>query len=183
MINVNVNPHQRVSVFIDVQNLYHSARHIYHSRVDFQSVLAAATGGRNLIRAIAYVVESGLGEEKGFFEALAKAGYEVKSKDLQIFAGGEKKADWDVGLVIDMIKMSAKVDVVVLVSGDGDYRPAVEYLQFLGLRVELVSFGKSTSNKLIETVDGFIDLDQDHDKYLIKRGRRPERKTSEKKNE
>lgn len=172
MTNHFVNPHQRVSVFVDVQNMYHSARHIYRSRVDFHSILKAAMAGRDLIRAIAYVVESGVGEEQGFFDALAKAGYEVKSKDLQIFAGGEKKADWDVGLVIDMIKMSSKVDVVVLISGDGDYVPAVEYLQFLGLRVELVSFGKSTSSKLLEAVDGFIDLDQNSGDYLIKARRK-----------
>lgn len=163
-----INPMQRVAVFVDVQNMYHSAKHIYHARVDFEAVLQEAVKSRNLIRAIAYVVESGFEEEKGFFDALKKAGFEIKSKELQIFAGGQKKADWDVGLAMDMIKMSPKVDTIVLISGDGDYVPAVEYLQFLGLRVELLSFGRSTSAKLIAAVDKFYDLDTDFNRYLMR---------------
>ncbi|MBU0647905.1 NYN domain-containing protein [Patescibacteria group bacterium] len=159
---------QRVSIFIDVQNMYHTARHLYKGRVDFGAVRKNMIAERNIIRSIAYVVESGLEEEKGFFEALRKAGYEVKSKELQVFAGGQKKADWDVGIAIDMIKLAPKMDVLVLVSGDGDYIPAVEYAQFLGLKVELASFGRSTSSKLIETVDDFTDLDKDYKKYVNK---------------
>jgi len=164
-----VNPHQRVAVFVDVQNIYHSAKNIYHARADFAALLNAAVRGRNLIRALTYVVKSGIEEEQGFFDALKKAGYEVKSKELQIFAGGEKKADWDVGIAMDMIKMAPKIDVIVLVSGDGDFLPAVQYLQFLGLRVEVVSFRKSTSAKLIEGIDEFIDLDENAGDYLIKK--------------
>lgn len=163
-----INPQQRVAVFVDVQNMYHSAKHLYDARVDFEAMLNRAVMGRNLIRAIAYVVESGIGEEKGFFDALKKAGYEVKSKELQIFAGGQKKADWDVGLAIDMIKMSVKMDAMVLVSGDGDYVPLLEYLKFLGLRVEVVSFGRSTSSKLVEVADNHIDLDKDFQEYIIR---------------
>jgi len=170
-----VNPHQRVAVFVDVQNMYHSAKNIYKARVDFQAVLNAAVRGRNLIRALTYVVESGIEEEKGFFDALKKAGYEVKSKDLQIFAGGEKKADWDVGIAMDMIKMAPKVDAIILVSGDGDFLPATQYLQFLGLRVEVASFAKSTSAKLIDGVDEFIDLGENAEEYLIKRRSRKKR--------
>lgn len=175
MNNEIINPMQRVAVFVDVQNMYHSAKHLYQGRADFAAILNLAVRGRNLIRALAYVVESGIDEEKGFFDALKKAGYEVKSKDLQVFAGGQKKADWDVGLAMDMIKMSPKVDSAVLVSGDGDYVPAVEYLQFLGLRVELVAFGRSTSVKLVECVDSFYDLDQDSDRCVMKKIRRDRR--------
>ncbi len=169
-MNDFVNPHQRVAVFVDVQNVYHTAKHLYKSRVNFEQVLSTAVRGRNLIRALAYVVESGIEEEKGFFEALKKAGYEIKSKDLQIFAGGQKKADWDVGIAIDMIKMSVKMDAMVLISGDGDYIPLIQYLQFLGLRVEVVSFGKSTSAKLKEVVDEYIDLDNNPEEYLMRKG-------------
>ncbi len=168
-----VNPYQRVSVFVDVQNMYHSARHLYEARVNFEAVLQQSVRGRNLIRAISYVVESGGEEEKSFFEALKKAGYEVKSKELQIFAGGQKKADWDVGLAMDMIKMAPKVDTMVIVSGDGDYVPLVEYLQFLGLRVEVVSFGRSTSSKLAASVDYYTDMDENSAEYLMKSSKRP----------
>src|SRR3989344_1362389 len=89
---------QRVGVFIDTQNLYHSAKNIYHSRVNFGNVLKEALASRILVRATAYVVATETGEEKGFFEALGRIGIETNTKDLQVSAGGAKKGDWDVGL-------------------------------------------------------------------------------------
>ena len=158
---------QRVGVFIDTQNLYHSARYLYNSRVNFGAVLKDAVAGRKLVRAVAYVITTEAGDEKNFFEALEKLGIETKTKDLQIFAGGSKKADWDVGLAVDAIKMSTRLDSVVIVSGDGDFIPLVEYLQTNGVQVEVVSFGKSTSGKLREAVDDFVDLSDNPRKYLM----------------
>jgi uncharacterized LabA/DUF88 family protein len=158
---------QRVGVFIDTQNLYHSARNLYKARVNFGAVLKDAVAGRKLVRAVAYVITTEAGDEKNFFEALEKLGIETKTKDLQIFPGGTKKADWDVGLAVDAIKMSPRLDSVILVSGDGDFVPLVEYLQTIGVQVEVVSFGKSTSGKLREVVDDFIDLSENPRKYLI----------------
>ncbi|HEY9584649.1 MAG TPA: NYN domain-containing protein [Candidatus Paceibacterota bacterium] len=159
---------QRVGVFIDTQNLYHSAKNLYHAKVNFGKVVEDALAGRYLIRAVAYVITTESGDEKGFFEALAKVGIEAKTKDLQIFAGGAKKADWDVGLAVDAIKLAPKLDSIVIVSGDGDYVPLVKYLQEnQGCQVEVVSFGKSTSAKLIEACDDFTDLDENPKKYLL----------------
>ncbi|OGI65730.1 hypothetical protein A2914_02845 [Candidatus Nomurabacteria bacterium RIFCSPLOWO2_01_FULL_41_21] len=158
---------QRVGVFIDTQNLYHSARNLYKARVNFGAVLKDAVAGRALVRAVAYVITTEAGDEKNFFEALEKLGIETKTKDLQIFAGGTKKADWDVGLAVDAIKMSPRLDSVVIISGDGDFIPLVEYLQTIGVQVEVVSFGKSTSGKLREVVDDFVDLSLNPKKYLI----------------
>jgi len=158
---------QRVGVFIDTQNLYHSARNLYKARVNFGAVLKDAVAGRKLVRAVAYVITTEAGDEKNFFEALEKLGIETKTKDLQIFAGGAKKADWDVGLAVDAIKMSPRLDSVVIISGDGDYIPLVEYLQTIGVQVEVVSFGKSTSGKLREVVDDFLDLSENPRKYLL----------------
>jgi len=158
---------QRVGVFIDTQNLYHSARNLYQARVNFGAVLKDAVAGRKLVRAVAYVITTEAGDEKNFFEALSKLGIETKTKDLQIFAGGAKKADWDVGLAVDAIKMSPRLDSVVIVSGDGDFIPLVEYLQTIGVQVEVVSFGKSTSGKLREVVDDFVDLSLNPRKYLM----------------
>lgn len=126
-----------------------------------------AVAGRQLVRAVAYVVKSDTDEERAFFQALEKAGLELKSKDLQIFPGGMKKADWDVGLAIDAVSLSKQLDVVVIVSGDGDFEPLVEYLKFSGIIVEVVAFGRSTSAKLIESVNNFIDLDDQKDKILL----------------
>jgi len=158
---------QRVGVFIDTQNLYHSARNLYKARVNFGAVLKDAVAGRKLVRAVAYVITTEAGDEKNFFEALGKLGIETKTKDLQIFSGGAKKADWDVGLAVDAIKMTPRLDSVVIVSGDGDFVPLVEYLQTIGVQVEVVSFGQSTSGKLREAVDDFVDLSENPRKYLM----------------
>ena len=168
------NPDQRVGVFVDVQNLYYSARNIYSARVKFNEVLDAAVAGRKLIRAIAYVVKADMPEEHTFFEALEKAGFEVKIKELQTFAGGHQKGDWDVGITMDIIKLMNKLDVVVLCSGDGDYIPLLEYLQMSGQFTETLAFGKSCSGKVKELTDHFIDLDEAPRKYLmpIKNGRK-----------
>lgn len=159
---------QRVGVFIDAQNLYHTAKNLYKRKVNFGSVVKEAVAGRKLVRAVAYVITSEAGDEKGFFDALVKAGIETKSKDLQIFAGGAKKADWDVGLAVDAIKLASKLDAIILVSGDGDYVPLVEYLQNThGCQVEAVAFGRSSSINLKEQVDDFLDLSENPKKFLI----------------
>ena len=162
------HPEQRVGVFIDTQNLYHSAKNIYHARVNFGNVLKDSVAGRHLIRARAYVVTTESGEEKGFFEALEKIGIETRTKDLQIFFGGAKKADWDVGLAVDAITAAPSLDTVILFTGDGDFVPLVEYLKVHdGCQVEVVSFGKSTSGRLKEVADHFLDLDTDPRRYLL----------------
>lgn len=159
---------QRVGIFIDSQNLYHSAKNLYNAKVNFGQIVKDALAGRRLVRAVAYVITTESGEEKSFFEALEKVGIETKTKNLQIFAGGAKKADWDVGLAVDAIKLAPKLDTVIIISGDGDFIPLVEYLQINeGCQVEVIAFGKSASAKLKEIADDFIDLDQNARKYLM----------------
>ncbi len=165
---------QRVGVFIDTQNLYHSGKNLYHARVNFGQIMKDAVAGRALIRAVAYVITTEAGDEKNFFEALEKLGIETKTKNLQIFSGGAKKADWDVGLAVDAIKMAPKLDTVILISGDGDFVPLVEYLKTNeGCQVEVISFGRSSSSKLIESADDFIDLCNNPKKYLLGYKTRP----------
>jgi uncharacterized protein (TIGR00288 family) len=160
---------QRVGVLIDVQNLYHSAKNLYKARVNFKEILKLAVSQRSLIRTFAYVIRTKTGEEKPFFEALAKLGIETRVKDLQEFYGGLKKADWDVGIVIDAIRIAPGVDALVLVSGDGDFIPLVDYLKNQGKRVEVIAFGRSASLKLKEAADEFIDLEENLEKYLLKK--------------
>ncbi len=179
-MSVTKHPEQRVAIIIDTQNLYHSAKNLYKAKVNFANVLKVALGNRKLIRAVAYVVNTESGEEQPFFEALEKAGIEIKTKDLQIFYGGAKKADWDVGMAVDAIKAAHKVDAVVLVTGDGDFIPCVEYVKSLGCQVEAVTFGRSASSGLKTVVDDFLDLDEDPAQFLI--GYRPARKKATKKN-
>ncbi len=164
---------QRVGIYIDAQNLYHSGKNLYHSKVNFGQIVKDALDGRKLVRVVAYVIATETGEENAFFEALTKAGIETKVKDLQVFSSGVKKADWDVGLAIDAVTLSPKLDSIVLITGDGDFVPLVEYLQMnQGCQVEVASFGKSTSAKLIEVADNFMDLDEAPNKYLLRTGRK-----------
>jgi uncharacterized LabA/DUF88 family protein len=159
---------QRVGIFIDTANIYHSAKNLYKRKVNFGAVIKEALAGRKLVRCIAYVITSESGEEKNFFNALTKLGIETRTKDLQVFAGGMKKGDWDVGVAVDTIKMAPKLDAIVLIAGDGDFVPLIQYLQSQSMvQVEVVSFGKSTSSRLKEVADDFLDLSENPKKYLI----------------
>ncbi|HLG23650.1 MAG TPA: NYN domain-containing protein [Candidatus Nanoarchaeia archaeon] len=161
---------QRVGVFVDVQNMYYSAKHLYNAKANFAQILKEAVGKRLLIRAIAYVIKADVKEEQNFFDALEKIGYEVKAKDLQIFPGGAKKGDWDIGLAMDTIELAPKLDVIVIVSGDGDYVPLVNHLRHaFGCRVEAIAFGKSSAGSLRESTDSFFDLESDKKRFLISR--------------
>lgn len=166
--NPIIHPHQRVGVFIDVQNLYYSAKNLYRQKVNFGNILKTVVADRRLIRAIAYVVRTESGEETPFFEALINLGIETREKDLQIFYSGMKKADWDVGLTVDAIRLAPSLDVIILISGDGDYVPLIEYLQkSSGKRVEVAAFGETVSSKVIDVVDSFVDLSENKELFLI----------------
>jgi uncharacterized LabA/DUF88 family protein len=175
---------QRVGIFIDVQNLYHSAKNLYRGRVNYGELMKHLIAGRQLIRAMAYVVKSegiiesahepaksanGLSSEASFFEALTNAGLELRLKDIQVWADGTKKADWDVGMAVDAIRMSEFLDVIILVTGDGDHVPLVDYLKWgRGRVVEVAAFRRSTSGKLQEVADKFINI-EDIPKAIMRR--------------
>jgi len=165
---MSIYKEQRVGVLVDIQNLYYSARVLYNKKVNFGQILKEVVSDRKLIRSIAYGIKTLEGQEEKFFEALEKQGFEVKTKDLQIFPGGAKKGDWDVGIAVDAIKMSKSLDVIVLISGDGDYIPLVNYIQSTtGCRVEGAAFLESTSNKLVEELDSFTNISENKKKFLI----------------
>lgn len=159
---------QRVGILIDTQNVYHGAKNLFNAKVNFQNIIIDALAGRDLIRAIAYVINTDSSEEKTFFDALGKMGIETKIKDIQIFSSGSMKADWDIGLAVDAIRLAPKLDVIVIVSGDGDFSHLIDYLQgTFGCRVEAMAFGKSASQILKEKVNTFIDLAENPNRYLI----------------
>ena len=156
-----IHSNQRVGIFIDVQNLYHSAKNLYHGRVNYKELIKHLVAGRQLIRAVAYVVKSETAPgEAAFFEALEKEGLELRSKDLQIYPDGTKKADWDVGMAVDAIRMAPFLDSVILVTGDGDFCPLVDYLKWgVGRLVEVAAFRRSASGKIQEAADRFINME------------------------
>ena len=163
---------ERVAVFVDGANLYHSIKNYYRGVLDYDRLLAAAVGGRKLLRATFYIVEKQEAEEgsasaRSFVYNLNKFGYKVRSKPLVIHetltAEGERtvshKGDWDIGIVVDMMRLADHADTYVLVSGDGDYVEAVEYLQSeRGIRVEVISAAQCTSQALLDVCDQHTDL-------------------------
>jgi uncharacterized LabA/DUF88 family protein len=170
---------RRVGVFIDVQNMYYSARNIYGSKVNFGNIVKSVVGNQKLVRAIAYTISTKTGEERPFFEALASMGLEVKTKELLEYDSGHKKGDWDVGITIDVVRMLDMLDVVVMVSGDGDYCALAEYVKNHGRIFHVASFRESTSTMLVEAADIYTNLSADQKTFLIRDGhhRAPERRT------
>ena len=159
---------QRVNIFIDTQNIYHSAKNLYSAKVDFKKLIDLLVGERNLINAFAYVIRSEFTpKEIDFFEALIKQGIHLRIKELQIYPDGSKKADWDIGIAVDVIRFSPLVDVVILVTGDGDFYHLVEYLQNQGKQVEIAGFSQTTSVKLKELADFYYDLNELKNLILI----------------
>jgi len=163
-----ISKEQKVLVLFDVQNLYYSAKHLYNAKVNFKEILKQAVRDRKLIRAIAYVIKTEIKDETNFHDALDKIGIEVKAKDIQIFYGGAKKGDWDIGIAMDAIRISPKVDTVVLVSGDGDFKDLLSYLKSHGCRAEVIAFSKTASKFIKDVSDEFFDLGLNARKFLIK---------------
>ncbi|MCS7200668.1 MAG: NYN domain-containing protein [Patescibacteria group bacterium] len=152
---------QRVSVFIDTQNIYHSSKNLYDRKVDFKRLVDILVGERSVINVLAYVIRAEFTpREIDFFEALVSQGIRLRIKDLQVYPDGTKKADWDIGIAVDVIRFSHLVDVIVLVTGDGDFLPLVEYLQGQGKQVEVAGFSQTTSSRLKESADFYYDLSE-----------------------
>lgn len=162
---------RRVGVFIDVQNMYYSARNLFNKKVNFPSIVKQTVGDAQLIRAVAYSISTKTGEETSFFEALEKNGIEVATKELLEYESGAKKGDWDVGITIDIVRMVDMLDVIVLVSGDGDFLPLVDYVRSRGRILHLASFRESTSTMLLGAVDLYTNLSADQKQFLIYEGR------------
>lgn len=160
MANIYCQFPQRIGIFVDVQNIFYSAKNIFHSKINFKKLMDLIVGNRQMIRAIAYIVKRSDIDQSGFIEVLTRLGYEIKSKELKIRQDGTAKGDWDMGIAIDSIAISEKVDTIVLVSGDGDFVPLVEMLKAKGCRVEVVSFERSSSLELIQSASWFIPIEE-----------------------
>jgi uncharacterized LabA/DUF88 family protein len=180
---------EKVAIFVDGANLYHSIKSYYKGVLDYGVLLEAAAGNRKLLRATFYIVEKQEPDEtstasgaRSFVYNLNKFGYKVRSKPLVVretlSADGERvvshKGDWDMGIVVDMMRLADHADTYVLISGDGDYVEAVEYLQSeKGLRVEVISAGQCTSQALLDICDTHTDLGDIPDLFRQTAGRPP----------
>jgi uncharacterized LabA/DUF88 family protein len=151
---------KRVGIFVDGQNLFHSAKSIYgrDAWVDYEALLEEALKGRTLIRAIVYTVIVDDVDQTGFIEVLQRMGYEVRAKHARVLPDGSRKADWDMGIATDSIAISDRLDTVVLVSGDGDFVDLVNFLRARGVRVEVLSFDETTASELEKSADAYYPL-------------------------
>ena len=163
----------RVGIFVDVQNIFYAAKP-FNARLDFEKLLELSVGKRRLIRAIAYVVQSPDVDQSNFISMLQQKSYEVKIKDLRQRSDGSAKGDWDMGMAIDIMRFVDKLDVVVLVSGDGDFVPLVDLVKTLGPRVEVISFTYNTARDLINSADEHIPIE---DALLLRNSPQAESKT------
>lgn len=163
----NVHPAQRVAVLVDAQNLYHTAQSVYSRNIDYSELLDEAIAGRELTRAIAYVIRADSPEEESFFEALVNIGFETKIKDIKTHADGTKTADWDVGMILDAVTLAPHLDTVVLCTGDGDFSRLCSHLRHEGVRVEAMAFEESTAEELIAAADDFTDLSERSETFLL----------------
>jgi len=162
-----IHPGQRVAVLVDAQNLYHSAQSLYTNNIDYSSLLEKSVQGRELTRAIAYVIRADSPEEESFFEALTDIGFETKIKDIKTFSDGSKKADWDLGMSLDAVTLAEHVDTIVLCTGDGDFSRLCSHMRHEGIRVEVMGFESSTAEELKEAADSFVDLSERTETFLL----------------
>jgi len=158
---------KNVAVFVDVANIFYAAK-AAGADIDYVTLLKAAVAGRDFVRAYAYTgLDPDNENQRNFHSFLARHGYKVVSKDIRKYGDGKVKANLDIELVVDMMKTARNLDVAIVVSGDGDFAPAIRAVQEMGVRVEVISFRGNTSSDLIEVADAFYDITQvarvDHD--------------------
>ncbi len=150
---------QRVGLFVDVQNMFYSAKHLYQAKINYRRLLEDICAGRQLVRAVAYLVTKPEVDQTAFVEALTRLGYEIKIKYLKIRPDGSAKGDWAMEMSLDIMAMAPRLDVVSLVTGDGDYVPLIERLRVMGVRGEVVGFPQNTATELMNSAHAFIAID------------------------
>jgi uncharacterized LabA/DUF88 family protein len=160
-----VNIDQRVGVFVDVQNMFYTAKYKFNRKIDYKNLIESIARGRRVVRAMAYIVQAPEIDQSQFKHILEELGFELRIKELRVRADGTAKGDWDMGIAIDTITMREKLDVVALVSGDGDFTDLVYLLRSSGIRVEVYSFPSNTADDLIEAATYYHPMDE---KFLMK---------------
>jgi len=156
----SISPAQRVGIFVDVQNMFYSAYDCFRGRLNYKKLLDATSGGRQVVRAIAYAMRDG-NNQSSFFTMLREVGFELRTKEPRIRPDGTRKGGWDIGIAIEALTLTPKLDVVVLVSGDGDFIDLVHALRARGVRVEVYAFERSVGRELREAADLFVPIGED----------------------
>lgn len=152
---------QRIAVLVDVQNMFYTARHQKSGKVNYSKLLDYIVGDRDCVRAIAYILRSPGVDQASFLSVLAQFGYDTKVKDLRVKSTGVSTTSWDVGMAVDAITLSGKVDSIVFVTGNGSIAPAIPALRNSGVRVEVCAFSGSISSDLTNLADDYYFIPED----------------------
>lgn len=149
-----------VTIFVDVQNIYYTTKQHYQKHFDYNAFWAQATKGRKVVRAFAYAIGRGDEKQKQFQNILRGIGFEIKLKPFIQRADGSAKGDWDVGITLDVMEYAKESDVVILLSGDGDFDLLVQKIKKdFGSEVEVYGVPELTADTLIASASKFIPID------------------------
>jgi uncharacterized LabA/DUF88 family protein len=153
---------KKVVLFVDVQNVYYTTRQAFNRKFDYNKFWSIATSDRRVIKAIAYAIDRGDKKQKEFQDILRAIGFDVKLKPFIQRSDGSAKGDWDVGITIDALEYSESADIVILVSGDGDFDLLVDKLRLdKGKWVEVYGVAKLTSASLVNAASKFIPIENE----------------------
>ncbi len=153
-------PAQRVGVLVDVQNMFYSAYDCFRGRLNYKKLLDTAAGNRQVVRALAYAMRDG-NNQASFFTMLREVGFELRTKEPRVRPDGTRKGGWDIGIAVDALMLAPRLDVLVLVSGDGDFVELVHALRALGVKVEVYAFERSVGRELREAADLFVPIGEE----------------------
>ncbi len=150
---------QRISIFVDVQNIYYTCRQAFSQHFNYQAFWQQVTQGREVVRAVAYAIDRGDPAQQNFQRILQEIGFEVRLKPFIQRSDGSAKGDWDVGITIDLLDAAPVSDVVVLLSGDGDFDLALKRVKKDGAEAWVYGAPGLTALSLIQAADRFIEID------------------------
>ena len=151
---------EKVSIFVDVQNIFYTTRDAFGCNFDFNQFWAKATKEREVIKAVAYAIDRGDEKQKQFQNILRAIGFEVKLKPYIQRKDGSAKGDWDVGITLDTMDYAAKSDVVVMATGDGDFDLLLDKVKAdFAIPVEVYGVEKLTARSLINAATRFVPID------------------------
>jgi uncharacterized LabA/DUF88 family protein len=156
---------EKVAIFADVQNIYYTTRQSYQRHFNYNAFWTQATAHREVVAAIAYAIDKSDAKQLGFQQILRNIGFEVKLKPYIQRSDGSAKGDWDVGITLDIIEYAAKCDVIILLSGDGDFDLLLNKVRSnYDAITEVYGVPGLTAPSLINAADRFIAID---DKLLL----------------
>jgi len=152
----------KVSIFVDVQNIYYTTKQFHHCHFNYNAFWKVATSNRTVVKAIAYAIDKGDEKQMQFQNILKSIGFEIKLKPYIQRSDGSAKGDWDVGITLDVMEYAEQSDIVVLASGDGDFDLLVHKIRHdFDVKVEVYGVAQLTANSLINAASTFVPIEGD----------------------